>query len=122
MSLRENDIDLKRLKSKYAIEQLFADGTVLNSKHLIFRLAKESEGQAFYAGVSVSKRNFKKAVDRNRIKRQLRVALKKHESNLSFPGNGMLIFKARKALSTLAIIEETKSLLENCNEWNSSQT
>ena len=122
MSLRENDIDLKRLKSKYAIEQLFADGTVLNSKHLIFRLMKESEGQAFYAGVSVSKRNFKKAVDRNRIKRQLRVALKTHENNLSFPGNGMLIFKARKALSTLAIIEETKSLLENCNEWNSSQT
>ena len=122
MSLKENDINLKRLKSKYAIEQLFVDGKVLSSKHLIFRLAKESEGQAFYAGVSVSKRNFKKAVDRNRIKRQLRVALKKHESNLSFPGNGMLIFKGRKALSTLTIIEETKSLLENCIEWKSSQT
>lgn len=122
MSLKKSDIDLKRLKSKYAIEQLFAQGKVLSSKHLIFRLAKESEGQAFYAGVSVSKRNFKKAVDRNRIKRQLRVALKTHESYLSFPGNGMLIFNGRKAMSTLTIIEETKILMENCNEWNSSQT
>lgn len=116
MSLKKNDFNLKRLKSKYAIEHLFTQGKFYSSKHLIFRLTKDPKGDTFYAGVSVSKRNFKKAVDRNRIKRQLRMALKTHEKLLPFAGNGMLIFKGRKALSTITLIEETKSLLENCNE------
>lgn len=108
----KNDFNLKRLKSKYAITHLFTEGEVLRSKHLIFRVAKESKSTVFYAGVSVSKRNFKKAVDRNRIKRQLRVALKTNEQLLSFPGNGMLIFKGRKRVTTASIIEETRQLLE----------
>ena len=112
MSQTKNDFNLKRLKSKYAIEHLFTEGKVLSTKHLIFRVVKQNEGSAFYAGVSVSKRNFKKAVDRNRIKRQLRVALKAQEHLLSFPGNGMLIFKGRKQLSTPSIIAETQHLLE----------
>ena len=37
-----------------------------------------------YVGVSVPKRNFKRAVDRNKIKRQLRIALKKAEGNIPF--------------------------------------
>ena len=112
MSQTKNDFSLKRLKSKYAIEHLFSEGKVLSTKHLIFRIAKQDETDAFYAGVSVSKRNFKKAVHRNHIKRQLRVALKTHENLLSFPGNGMLIFKGRKQISTQSIIEETQRLLE----------
>ncbi len=112
MSQTKNDLSLKRLKSKYAIEHLFTEGKVLSTKYLIFRVAKQNEAAGFYAGVSVSKRNFKKAVDRNRIKRQLRVALKAQEHLLSFPGNGMLIFKGRKQLSTPAIIAETQRLLE----------
>lgn len=112
MSQTKNDLSLKRLKSKYAIEHLFTEGKVLSTKHLIFRLAKQNEASGFYVGVSVSKRNFKKAVDRNRIKRQLRVALKAQEHLLSFPGNGMLIFKGRKQLSTPSIIAETQHLLE----------
>ena len=112
MSQTKNELTLKRLKSKYAIEHLFTEGKVLSTKHLIFRVVRQDKASVFYAGVSVSKRNFKKAVDRNRIKRQLRVALKTHEHLLSFPGNGMLIFKVRKQLSTQSIIEETKRLLE----------
>ena len=112
MSQTKNDLNLKRLKSKRAIEHLFTEGKVLSTKHLIFRVAKQNETSAFHAGVSVSKRNFKKAVDRNRIKRQLRVALKAHEHLLSFPGNGMLIFKGRKQLPTQYIIEEAQRLLE----------
>ena len=112
MSQTKNDFSLKRLKSKYAIEHLFSEGKVLSTKHLIFRITKQDEADAFYVGVSVSKKNFKKAVNRNRIKRQLRVALKTQEHLLSFPGNGMLIFKGRKQLSTPSIIEETQRLLE----------
>jgi len=112
MPQTKNDLTLKRLKSKYAIEHLFTEGRVLGTKHLIFRITKQEEASAFYVAVSVSKRNFKKAVDRNRIKRQLRVALKTHEHLLSFPGNGMLIFNGKKHLSTQSIIEETQHLLE----------
>lgn len=108
----KNEITLKRLKSKYAIEHLFKEGEVLSTKHLVFRIRPLQEGEAFYAGVSVSKRNFKRAVDRNRIKRQLREALKTHENLLSFPGYGMLIFKARKPLTTGFIIAETQRLLQ----------
>ena len=112
MPQTKNDVNLKRLKSKYTIERLFTNAKVLSTKHLNFRVAKQNEATAFYAGVSVSKKNFKKAVDRNRIKRQLRVALKTHERLLSFPGNGMLIFKGRRQLSTQSIIKETQRLLE----------
>ena len=112
MSQTKNELTLKRLKSKYAVEHLFTEGKVLSTKHLIFRVAKHDKASAFYAGVSVSKRNFKKAVDRNRIKRQLRVALKTHECLFSFPGNGMLIFKGRRQLPTKSIVEETQRLLE----------
>lgn len=112
MPQTKNDVNLKRLKSKYAIEHLFTNAKVLSTKHLNFRVAKQNEATAFYAGVSVSKKNFKKAVDRNRIKRQLRVALKTHERLLSFPGNGMLIFKGSKQLPTQYIIEETQRLLK----------
>ena len=112
MSQTKNDFNLKRLKSKYAIEHLFTEGKVLSTKHLIFRVTKQKEASTFYAGVSVSKRNFKKAVDRNRIKRQLRVALKANQHFLSFPGNGMLLFKGRKQLTTQTIIAETQRLLE----------
>jgi len=112
MSQTKNELTLKRLKSKYAIEHLFTEGEVLRTRHLIFRLAKKEEGNAFYAGVSVAKRNFKNAVDRNKIKRQLRVAIKTHKHLFSFPGYGMLIFKGTKALTTPAIIEEADSLFK----------
>lgn len=112
MSLKKKEIHFKRLKSKTAIEHLFVEGKVLRSKHLIFRVIDKHEGDAFYAGVSVAKRNHKKAVDRNRIKRQLRVALMAHKTVFSFPGYGMLIFKGRKQVSTFSLIREGKELFE----------
>lgn len=112
MSQRKNDILIQRLKSKYAIDALFTKGTSLSSKHLLLRLNKSIEGNTFYAGVSVSKRNFKRAVDRNHIKRQLRIALKSQEKRIIFPGHGMLIFKGRKKVSTLILIKEAQAILE----------
>ena len=62
-----------------------------------------------YVGVSVSKRNFKKAVDRNRIKRQLREALKAI-SPIPFAGSFMLVYKGRKLPNTQNLIDEAKLL------------
>ena len=61
-----------KLKSRNVIQQLFSKG-----KHVLVYPLKavyifENEKHPLQAGVSASKRNFKKAVDRNRIKRLIR--------------------------------------------------
>ena len=63
-----------RLKSQKLIEKLFLEGKSVTSfpLKLIYLKTEASGGHIIKAGVSVSKRNFKKAVDRNRIKRLLR--------------------------------------------------
>lgn len=73
----------EKLKSKKLIEQLFNEGkavTVFPLK-LIYLETTFTDNTNIKASVSVSKRNFKSAVDRNRIKRLLREAyrLNKHE-------------------------------------------
>ena len=115
MSLKKIEIKLKRLKSKRAIEHLFEKGKVVRSRHMIFRVIKEKDGALFYVGVAVSKRTQRKAVDRNRIKRQLRAIIKEHESLFTFPGKGMLLFKGKKHKSTLSLMKEAKELFDNLN-------
>lgn len=105
-----NESPLKRLKSKNAIERLFREGGVVQTKNLLFRYVKQEKGNGFYIGVSVAKRNVKRAVDRNRIKRQLRVVVKKNVALLPALGMGMLIYKGRRLQTTQSIIEETRSL------------
>ncbi len=78
-------------------------------KHLFLRLIEDETSSDLYAGVSVSKRNFKKAVDRNRIKRQLRGVLKAL-SPIPFAGSFMLIFKGKKLPITQNLIDEAKLL------------
>ena len=100
---------LRRLKSKGVIDRLFLEGEGLHSKNLFLRIIQDKDSSFLYAGVSVSKRNFKKAVDRNRIKRQLRVALKT-ESVFAFTGSLMLVYKGRQRPNTTDLIEETSLL------------
>ena len=63
-----------------------------------------------YAGVSVTKRRFKRAVDRNRIKRQLREALKNTETKLPLRGYCMLIFQGKKHPKTSELISDCEVL------------
>ncbi|HWZ21047.1 MAG TPA: ribonuclease P protein component [Cytophagaceae bacterium] len=63
----------ERLKSKKSIDLLFAKGKGISSNPLrLIYYQEESERTLPQVLFSVSKRNFKKAVDRNRIKRQMR--------------------------------------------------
>lgn len=66
----------ERLKSTKLIKELFNEGKYLNEYpiRLIYLKTKFDGGLPIKAGFSVSKRNFKKAVDRNRIKRLLKEA------------------------------------------------
>jgi len=66
----------EKLKSRKAIEALFAEGKYLKAYpvRLVYLQQKIIEKEALQMGFSVSKRLFKRAVDRNRIKRLLREA------------------------------------------------
>jgi ribonuclease P protein component len=72
----------ERLSSQKQIQDLFTEGRSFNSPPFVIRYLKinETELNNHQILVSVSKRNFKRAVDRNRIKRQIREAyrLNKH--------------------------------------------
>lgn len=64
----------ERLKSKTTIGLLFSEGKSVSKYplRLVYREAEENSEEKIKLGVSVSKKYFKKAVHRNRIKRLLR--------------------------------------------------
>lgn len=66
----------EKLKSKKLIELLFTQGqsVVAHPLRMVYIKTELDEAIKIKAGVSVSKRHFKKAIDRNRIKRLMREA------------------------------------------------
>ncbi|MBD0823308.1 MULTISPECIES: ribonuclease P protein component [Aestuariibaculum] len=66
----------EKLKSKKLIDQLFSEGQSVSAYplRLVYMPTAFNEDIIAKTGVSVSKRQFKTAVDRNRIKRLLREA------------------------------------------------
>lgn len=66
----------EKLKSQKLIEKLFLEGKAVTAFpiRLLYLQTTFEDGTKIKTGVSVSKRNFKKAVDRNHIKRLLREA------------------------------------------------
>ena len=80
----------EKLKSKKAIKLLFAEGKTFTKYPIkLFYLPVENSHKS-KAAFSIPKNNFKKAVTRNRIKRQLKEAyrhqkgLLKNDSNLKY--------------------------------------
>ena len=74
----------ERLKRRKIIEQLFREGKGINVPPLraIYKLYTNTLDDALQAGFSASSRQFKKAVDRNRIKRLLREAYRLQKNTL----------------------------------------
>ena len=64
----------EKLRLKRHIEPLFKSGKTKKASPLSVKYLKFEEPGKNLCGVSVPKRKFKKAVDRNRIKRQMREA------------------------------------------------
>jgi len=64
----------EKLKSRKLIKQLFENGKAISiyPLRLIYLKVEHESNFLLQTGVSVSKRNFKLAVDRNRIKRMMR--------------------------------------------------
>jgi len=73
----------ERLKSRKAIEYLFKNGSSFSlfPFRILYTVAA-SEEQGLQAGFSASTKRFKKAVDRNRIKRLLREAYRLQKNEL----------------------------------------
>jgi ribonuclease P protein component len=75
----------ERLKSRKQIELLFKNGRRINEAGIraLYILQDAEDGQHnLQLGVSVSSRNFKRAVDRNRIKRLLRESWRLQKNDL----------------------------------------
>lgn len=72
----------EKLKSQKLIETLFSEGksVAVYPIRLVYLATPLDDKVQVKAGVSVSKRHFKKAVDRNRIKRLMREAYRLNKS------------------------------------------
>ncbi|MDO1502148.1 ribonuclease P protein component [Winogradskyella maritima] len=75
----------EKLKSKRTIDQLFTEGQSVAAYplRLVYLKTEFEDNSPVKTGVSVSKRYFKKAVDRNRIKRLLREAYRLNKPQIN---------------------------------------
>ena len=116
----------EKLKSKRTIDLLFSKGKSV-SKYPLRLVYVESDydiqetlGQKLKMGVSVSKKNFKHAVDRNYFKRILRETyrLNKHLliDHLEEPHAFMFFYQTKDRLSYQEINTKTVQLFEKFNQ------
>jgi ribonuclease P protein component len=108
----------EKLKSKKDIERLFSKGQSIGvyPLRMVYLKCDFTQETLIKTGVSVSKRNFKKAVDRNRIKRLLREAyrLNKPESfnNISSSFTLMILYIGKEEIDFILIEKKMNKLLE----------
>lgn len=112
----------EKLKSRTLIQQLFTEGNSVAKYPLRLVYAKTSleEGLSLQIGVSVSKKYFKKAVDRNYYKRLLRECLRHHKSILTHQTVGetyafMLLYQTKDRLTHAEVNKLTQQLFEKFN-------
>lgn len=108
----------EKLKSRKTIEVLFTAGKSVSvyPLRLVFVPVEQLENTTLQMGVSVSKRYFKKAVDRNYFKRLLRESYRLNKSilheNLEQKYAMMLLYQTKEQLSFHEINTKTKALFE----------
>ena len=99
-----------KLKSKKSIGELFESGKSVKAFPLLLVYKTDNSIETpFKVGFSVSKRNFKHAVDRNRIKRLLREYFRKNKYLFALSGEQHFLYMfiyIGKAMPTYADIEK----------------
>ena len=104
---------MKPIKGNKKIEALFSSGKRCSSSffHCIFELNDSTESGYV---VSVPKKNFPRAVDRNKVKRLIREVLRRNVDVFSGIGTGkfMFIYSSTKIVSFLDIEQDFKSLMK----------
>ena len=112
----------EKLKSKTTIDLLFSEGKSVSKYplRLVYVENIEPNAELIKMGVSVSKKYFKKAVDRNYFKRVLRETyrLNKHllSDHLEKPYAFMFFYQSKERLSYQEIEEKTIQLFQKFNE------
>ena len=108
----------ERLKSRKLIGRLFEEGTSIKNFpfRLVYLSTEITSVFSVKASFSVPKRNFKKAVDRNRIKRLIREAYRLEKKNV-FKGSNfhcafMITFIGNKEPVFPDVQEKIKELLK----------
>lgn len=112
----------EKLKSKTTIDLLFSEGKSVSKYplRLVYVENTKTNAEGLKMGVSVSKKYFKKAVDRNYFKRILRetyrlnkaILLENNEKNYAF----MFFYQTKERLSYAEIELKTKQLFQKFNE------
>ena len=83
----------KRLKSRKKIERLFESGNRLQKFPLkAVYVVEPTESPGFQIAVSVPKKLFKRAVDRNLLKRRMREAFRLHQHQLKLEQKWEIMF------------------------------
>jgi len=109
----------ERLKSKTLIGKLYKEGNSVKNfpLRMVFIQAEHGSSYPAQVGVSVPKRNFKKAVSRNRLKRLLRETYRKQKhivyESIEAPYVYMISYIGKEEFSYAEIDLKMKELLNS---------
>lgn len=112
----------EKLKSRTLIQRLFSEGKSVSKfpLRLIF-VPVEDAASAVQIGVSVPKKHFKKAVDRNLIKRRMREAYRHNKQLLELsaqtPYACMIVYNSPEALSYAEIESRMQALFKKFSDF-----
>jgi len=108
----------EKLRLKKDLERLFAEGSSKFKYPVAVRFLKFEGKGTNLCTVSVPKKRFKKAVDRNRIKRQMREAYRLNKHNLQNEDahfHMMFVYSTNEMLEYSMIEKAMLKLLESLN-------
>jgi ribonuclease P protein component len=112
----------EKLKNQKLIEKLFLEGKSISvfPLRMIYLQTTFEDGSKLKTGVSVSKRNLKKAVDRNRIKRLLREAYRlnrpEYFNNITTSYALMILYIGKDATDFDTVNSKLKLLFSTFNK------
>lgn len=109
-----------KLKGKINIQELFTTGKSIRKGALRMVYDLDSNHDTIQIGFTVSKRFFKKAPDRNRVKRLMRESYRLQQQQLQFPIETglkiMMIYQSSKMPDYEHVFKLVKSCIKDLNK------